>query len=114
MSCEYCGEAVDQGLSGRKRKYCKRSCRQRAYEERKFKVNELWDYLLDQYDTCYLCAQPLGEYVVFDHMIATVWGGRTDESNVRPVHMECNLKKGAALIRPEDFGQSADCMRLTA
>lgn len=32
--CQWCGRPVTQPSSGRKRKYCKRSCRQRAYEQR--------------------------------------------------------------------------------
>lgn len=32
--CQWCGRPVSQPASGRRRKYCKRSCRQRAYEHR--------------------------------------------------------------------------------
>ncbi|MFL0578221.1 hypothetical protein [Dietzia sp. 179-F 9C3 NHS] len=33
-SCAWCGRPVDEGPSGRRRRYCRRSCRQRAYEQR--------------------------------------------------------------------------------
>ena len=33
--CEWCGRPVRQGATGRRRRYCRRSCRQRAYEARK-------------------------------------------------------------------------------
>ena len=33
-SCAWCGRPVDEGSSGRRRRYCRRSCRQRAYEQR--------------------------------------------------------------------------------
>ena|GEM_PF-5904856 len=32
--CLWCGTPVDQTGTGRMRDYCRRSCRQRAYEER--------------------------------------------------------------------------------
>ncbi|WP_123459618.1 hypothetical protein [Streptomyces sp. PanSC19] len=32
--CLWCGTVVAQTGTGRKRDYCRRSCRQRAYEER--------------------------------------------------------------------------------
>ena len=32
--CEWCGNAVEQAATGRLRRYCDRSCRQRAYEAR--------------------------------------------------------------------------------
>lgn len=34
IPCAWCGRPVDQPTSGRQRKYCRRSCRQRAYEHR--------------------------------------------------------------------------------
>lgn len=33
-SCAWCGRPVDEGETGRRRRYCRRSCRQRAYEQR--------------------------------------------------------------------------------
>ena len=33
-SCAWCGRPVDEGGTGRRRRYCRRSCRQRAYEQR--------------------------------------------------------------------------------
>lgn len=33
-ACAWCGSAVADSDMGRRRKYCKRSCRQRAYEQR--------------------------------------------------------------------------------
>lgn len=35
VSCAWCGRPVDEGSSGRRRRYCRRSCRQRAYEQRR-------------------------------------------------------------------------------
>ncbi|GAA3519062.1 hypothetical protein [Dietzia aurantiaca] len=34
-SCAWCGRPVDEGSTGRRRRYCRRSCRQRAYEQRR-------------------------------------------------------------------------------
>lgn len=34
QACAWCGCAVTDSELGRRRKYCKRSCRQRAYEQR--------------------------------------------------------------------------------
>ncbi|KAA0920098.1 hypothetical protein FQ137_11230 [Dietzia sp. ANT_WB102] len=34
-SCAWCGRPVDEGGAGRRRRYCRRSCRQRAYEQRR-------------------------------------------------------------------------------
>ncbi|MCT1432403.1 hypothetical protein [Dietzia maris] len=34
-SCAWCGRPVDEGGTGRRRRYCRRSCRQRAYEQRR-------------------------------------------------------------------------------
>lgn len=41
--CEHCGRPVetDQGV-GRPRKYCRRSCRQRAYERRRHQGDLAW------------------------------------------------------------------------
>ncbi|MGY3556115.1 hypothetical protein [Williamsia sp. R60] len=33
-SCSWCGREVIESEMGRRRKYCKQSCRQRAYEQR--------------------------------------------------------------------------------
>lgn len=120
MKCIWCESPMEPNPSGRKKKYCKRSCRQRAYEARvgrsfsaageQPEIVQVWNSLRDQYSDCYLCGLPLdysdSTSVCFDHMIATVWGGRTDVDNLRPVHVGCNLKKAAKLISPADFGQS--------
>lgn len=34
-SCAWCGRPVNEGGTGRRRRYCRRSCRQRAYEQRR-------------------------------------------------------------------------------
>lgn len=34
LHCMWCGTQMEANLSGRKRKYCSQSCRQRAYEQR--------------------------------------------------------------------------------
>ena len=43
VECEHCGRTVevDQGV-GRPRKYCRRSCRQRAYERRRHQGDLAW------------------------------------------------------------------------
>ncbi|ATL67735.1 hypothetical protein IU500_32360 [Nocardia terpenica] len=35
QSCLWCGRQVDESELGRRRRYCRQSCRQRAYEHRK-------------------------------------------------------------------------------
>nr|WP_243869337.1 hypothetical protein [Amycolatopsis granulosa] len=34
MHCGWCGRRIEQGSTGRRRRYCGQSCRQRAYERR--------------------------------------------------------------------------------
>lgn len=54
------------------------------------------------YPTCYLCGELLDwsnqATICGDHIIATVHGGCTNPENVRPVHVRCNLTKGAKLV----------------
>lgn len=105
--CAYCGKSIPKSPSNRPRKYCKRSCRQRAYESRKYNIHDLWKALAE-YEFCYLCGGLLDwgapQSICTDHMIATVYGGRTVPENVRPVHVACNLQKGSRLIDPSVFG----------
>jgi len=35
--CAWCGSPVEQPATGRRREYCRRSCRQRAYEDRRLR-----------------------------------------------------------------------------
>ncbi|WP_366937757.1 HNH endonuclease [uncultured Corynebacterium sp.] len=105
-TCANCGKLIPKSPSNRPRKYCKRSCRQRAYESRKYNIHGLWKTLAE-YEFCYLCGELLDwaapQSICTDHMIATVYGGRTVPENVRPVHIVCNLKKGSTLIAPLSF-----------
>ena len=100
--CVWCGKTLPvQHGSGRRRLYCSASCKQRAYESRKYKIGEVWDFLQRNYTHCYLRSEPLEwdkpQTMCLDHMIATVHGGRTDVQNLRPVHIPCNARKGAKL-----------------
>lgn len=102
-SCLWCGSPLREQKSGQRRKFCKASCRQRAYEDRIHHNRDLRDRLRAQHADCYLCGDPLPwesapDSVCLDHRIATVWGGVTNEINVKPVHVLCNLAKGARLI----------------
>ncbi|WP_420361681.1 HNH endonuclease [Corynebacterium marquesiae] len=103
--CAWCGGALpDRVGAGRTRKFCKASCKQRAYESRKFGIAEMWKIFQSEYSTCYLCGGVLDyaspQTLCVDHMIATVHGGRTDIENLRPVHIRCNAVKGARLFAP--------------
>lgn len=93
---------MTEAPGGRPKKYCKHSCRQRAYESRKYGIEEVWGNLRRQYDSCYLCDERLDwnnhQGIVMDHMVATVWGGRTVPENLRPVHAACNTAKGSRLL----------------
>jgi len=43
VECEHCGRTVEVGQGvGRPRKYCRRSCRQRAYERRRHQGDVAW------------------------------------------------------------------------
>lgn len=103
MNCLWCEKEIHISERGRPRKYCSHACRQRAYESRKYRMDEVW-IAMRQYDNCYLCAEALDwsdeKSICLDHMLATVHGGRTHPPNLRPVHVLCNLRKGAALIQP--------------
>lgn len=102
MNCAWCGKEVPKASRGRPRKFCCSAHKQRAYESRKYGIGEIWKELSNKYSSCYLCGKPLNysrpQTVCMDHMIATVHGGRTDVENLRPVHLECNARKGAKLI----------------
>lgn len=100
--CLWCGAVMPPQLGrGRKRRFCKPACKQRAYESRKYKIGEIWAQLQRDYTHCYLCSEPLEwdkpQTLCLDHVIATVYGGRTDIENLRPVHIPCNARKGAKL-----------------
>lgn len=110
-SCLWCGKPViPQEGRGRPRKYCRPSCRQRAYESRRYRISEIWDQLERTYDRCYLCGveldweDPAG--ICLDHKISTVYGGRTDVDNLRPVHLSCNNRKSDRLIS-EPFNRAS-------
>lgn len=109
-SCKWCRSPLTHVERGRPRKYCSHSCRQRAYESRKWGIEEVWQHFRQSYKHCYLCGTPLDwsqqQTVCVDHMIATVHGGRTDVENLRPVHLGCNARKGAKLIT-EQFLRAA-------
>lgn len=112
--CEWCGTefAQPKRSRGRQRKYCKRSCRQRAYESRRYGIDELWNQMRDEHCDCYLCGKPLDwaggrDEICLDHKVATVRGGRTSPGNCRPVHVLCNLRKSDNLLHPDFFRQSA-------
>lgn len=102
MKCAWCEKEIANADRGRPRKYCCRAHKQRAYESRKYKIGETWEALSNKYSSCYLCGKSLDysrpHTVCMDHMIATVYGGRTDVENLRPVHLECNARKGSRLI----------------
>lgn len=101
-TCLWCHASIPSGGTGRRKRYCCRSCRQRAYESRKFGIERVWETLRSMFADCYLCGEPLDwadpQSVCTDHQIATVWGGRTNVENLRPVHVRCNARKGAALL----------------
>lgn len=100
-TCGWCHTPLDNRGRGRPKKFCKASCRQRAYESRKYGMSAAWERLME-YSDCYLCEQPLDwsdrENIVTDHVIATVHGGVTEPWNLRPVHMRCNARKGSKLF----------------
>ena len=109
-ACKWCGQsiAVSHGR-GRPKKLCKQSCKQRAYESRKYGIGEMWDHFENTYTNCYICEEPLNwnepQSMCVDHIIATVHGGRTDIENLRPVHLVCNLRKGYSLIEPPKLSE---------
>ena len=101
-SCAWCGKALVTNRRGRPRRYCGASCRQRAYESRRYRIGEIWEQLEKAYSVCYLCGADLDwsdpTSICLDHKIAAVYGGRTDVDNLRPVHLGCNARKGDRLI----------------
>lgn len=111
MSCMHCDKEVVSPKMGRKRKYCSRSCRQRAYEDRKTNMPELHS-ALSHVTHCYLCAKELDwndrTNVVFDHAIPTVRGGLTNLDNLKPTHRTCNLKKSDKVVDVSLFGVLTD------
>lgn len=100
--CDWCGTEFTQKKMGRTKRFCKSSCRQRAYESRLYGIADIrkdWEVL---YDTCYLCGESLNwlepQGIVGDHKIATVYAGQTNPVNVKPVHLLCNASKGDKLL----------------
>lgn len=106
-TCLWCHKDFVHSRLGRSAKYCKNSCKQRAYESRKFGIGEMWEHFQSAYVDCYLCGERLDwaapQSLCVDHMIATVHGGRTDVENLRPVHLICNARKGARLYVTENL-----------
>lgn len=102
--CSWCGQEMTVSSRGRPRKYCKQSCKQRAYESRKWNIGMVWGHLQETYSQCYICGEVLEwerpQTICLDHVIATVHGGRTDVENLRPVHLLCNARKGMKLFVP--------------
>lgn len=102
--CGWCGSTLPRRGRSRPRKFCSASCKQRAYESRKFGIAEMWDLFQSEVSTCYICGECLDysrpQTICVDHVIATVHGGRTDIENLRPVHIRCNAAKGASLFVP--------------
>jgi 5-methylcytosine-specific restriction endonuclease McrA len=49
---------------------------------------------------CYLCGQPIkdGQHWNLDHVFPKSKGGKTEASNLRPVHYWCNSAKGNMTI----------------
>ena len=100
--CDWCGTEFTQHQMGRRKRFCKNSCKQRAYESRKWGMAEIrrdWETL---YSSCYLCGETLNwlepQRIVSDHKIATVYARQTNPVNVKPVHLLCNARKGDKLL----------------
>lgn len=102
MKCKWCGKSFETNRVGRPPLYCCKSHKQRAYESRRYRIGDIWESLRAEFQDCYLCGQPLDyaapQTLCLDHMISTVYGGRTDVENLRPVHLKCNARKGFKLI----------------
>ena len=100
--CLWCNAPIEQSGTGRRKRYCSRSHRQRAYESRKYGIPTVYDLMKRHISHCYLCGLLLDwedmQSIVFDHEIATVHGGTTNVTNLRPVHRLCNLSKANRLI----------------
>jgi len=100
--CAWCGIEFTQPHMGRTKKFCKSSCKQRAYESRKWGMAEIRRDWETTYTSCYICSQPLNwlepQGIVGDHKIATVYAGQTNPVNVKPVHLLCNASKGDKLL----------------
>lgn len=106
--CLWCGDQLEAtNRVGRRRRYCRQSCRQRAYESRKWGIGEIWSHFEATTADCYLCDEPLDwsepQTLCLDHVVATVHGGRTNVENLRPVHLLCNAKKGARLYIADEL-----------
>jgi len=100
--CMYCGaEFTPKNTVGRPPKYCKRSCRQRRYEEARRSLPVGWktDFLEVHGSKCYLCDNPLTEATMtVDHVRPLSRGGSDTLANMAPACVTCNLEKAARLI----------------
>ncbi|WP_166785555.1 HNH endonuclease [Cryobacterium cryoconiti] len=121
--CSQCGKE----LLGRKRKYCDRSCANRAYNaQRRFDGRArdlkyrrralLRDARVEAFEAieiferdgylCRICDEPLNMLVDFphplyptiDHIFPLALGGEHSRANAQSAHLTCNVRKGTRLI----------------
>ncbi len=52
-----------------------------------------YESLRESYNDCYLCGVALSGVVHMDHVVPLVLGGAHCYDNMRPTHMDCNLRK---------------------
>ena len=98
--CDYCDARIDWiPKSGRPPKYCKRSHRQRMYEDNRRGVTAK-EIIAEHGMRCYLCGEKLTpDTFSLDHVIPVSLGGADEPDNLRPCCRRCNSRKAA---RPLD------------
>ena len=109
----------DAGGPGRPPKFCRRVCRQRAYEARRRII--VRDIAERDAWTCHLCGQPVPPEArapdplagTVDHVLPLRRGGGDDADNVRLAHLACNSLKrdrGVGEIAPSRFRELYDSL----
>ena len=102
-NCEWCGNEMEPKTQpgGYSKKYCRKSCKQRAYEARKYGAYNAIREALEKFPrSCPECGEPLdpsimsGSYAcTADHTIPVSKGGAHHLENILIIHKGCNSSK---------------------
>lgn len=125
--CKFCGKAFEVDYYAARRLYCSKSCSERAAEKspagraqarranqaRRARMRGARVERVDFREVCErdgwkcgLCGQAVNKSLRYphkksaslDHILALAMGGAHSMSNVQLAHLDCNIKKGAALV----------------
>lgn len=104
QTCKRCNkQLLPAAATGRPRIYCSNTCKQTAYDGRKWGYNRE-EIVAEHGDVCYLCQSVVNlagrgpQAPCVDHVLPLAAGGNNHIENLRIVHLVCNLRKGDRLF----------------